>query len=259
MKPIPIEFHIGPLHIHTYGIGLALTFLFATWYLGKRFRDAGEPWRWIARDAVWIILASILGARVVHVVAHLGFYARNPGDIVAIWHGGLSSFGGLLFGLPVGIWFAHRDAPGVPTAKALDLAAPMLMAAWGIGRLLGPQLMVAGGGRRTTAWYGMEYAGSVGRRVPVPIFQSIESFAVFGALLLIERSWPDHPDGVLISLAGALWGMARFFDQFLWLGSPGHVDGVEVTGLVMSAIGWASTAILVVRQRARREQVHPGA
>jgi prolipoprotein diacylglyceryltransferase len=27
VKPIPVSFHIGPLEVHTYGIGLAITFL----------------------------------------------------------------------------------------------------------------------------------------------------------------------------------------------------------------------------------------
>ena len=65
--------------------------------------------------------------------------------------------------------------------------APVLMACWGIGRLLGPQLMVAGGGHPTHQWFGMYYAGQAGKRLPVPIFQAIEDFTIFGILLLVER------------------------------------------------------------------------
>jgi phosphatidylglycerol:prolipoprotein diacylglycerol transferase len=259
VRPIPIEFHVGPFQIHTYGVGLAVTFLFAAWYLGKRFRYASQPWRWVSGAALWIIVASIVGARVVHVLAHRRFYTQHPTEVVAIWHGGLSSFGGLLFGLPLGIWLAHRAVPGLSVARALDLAAPVLMAGWGLGRLLGPQLMIGGGGRRTTAWYGMEYAGTVGRRVPVPVFQAIECLAVFGALLAIERVWPQHPDGILIAMTAALWGLARFFDQFLWLGSPGHVDAVEVAGLTMSVFGLTCVLALVGRELGRRHMVrHTG-
>jgi hypothetical protein len=68
-----------------------------------------------------------------------------------------------------------------------DLMAPVLMACWGMGRLLGPQLMVAGGGHPTHQWFGMYYAGQVGKRLPVPIFQSMEDFTIFGILLLVER------------------------------------------------------------------------
>jgi hypothetical protein len=33
--------------------------------------------------------------------------------------------------------------------------------------------MVAGGGHQTNQWFGMYYAGQTGKRLPVPIFQSI--------------------------------------------------------------------------------------
>lgn len=155
MRPIPIVFHIGPLQIHTYGIGLAVTFVFAGWYLARRFRHAGHPWRWVADASFWVVGAAIVGARVVHVISEWSFYAAHPGQIVAIWNGGLSSFGGLLFGVPTGLVLLRRRCPGVSVVRGLDLAAPVLAASWVLGRLLGPQLMVAGGGRRTTAWYGM--------------------------------------------------------------------------------------------------------
>ena len=119
----------------------------------------------------------MVGARGVHVVANLGGpqgYLQNPGDILAIWHGGLSSFGGLLGGVPTGLYCARRWCPQLRLSVALDLVAPVLVIAWTVGRLLGPQLMYQGGGNQTHAWYGMAYAGQAGKRVPVPIIQAIE-------------------------------------------------------------------------------------
>ena len=63
MRPIPVVFHVGPVQIHTYGIGLAITFLFSVWYLGKRFRDGGAPWRWAPNAAVWIIEGLFLNGQ----------------------------------------------------------------------------------------------------------------------------------------------------------------------------------------------------
>ena len=248
MRPIPIVFHIGPLPIHAYGIGLAITFAFGAWYLERRFRQAGWPHEWVRDSALWIILAAIVGARLVHVIANRSFYAENPGDIIAIWHGGLSSFGGLLLALPVGLILMRRRCPEVSIAKGLDLVAPVLAAGWALGRLLGPQLMIGGGGRPTTAWYGMTYAGTVGPRVPVPVFQAIESFAVFLAVLLVERWFTDRPDGLLIAVAAATWGLARFGDQFFWLGTPGQLDAVEIAGLALALAGFISIVVLLVHR-----------
>lgn len=263
MKPIPIVFHIGPLQIHTYGIGLAITFLFSIWYMARRFRNAGQPWEWLYRDGIWIVFFALLGSRTVHVLANFSYYRANPGEIPLVWHGGLASFGGLLFGVPFGVWRAHRNCPNLKLLPALDLAAPVLVAGWAIGRLLGPQLMIAGGGHQTTAWYGMEYAGQVGKRVPVPIFQSIECWVILAILLVVERRFRERPPGSLIALAAATWGISRFVDEWFWLGVPGHFDAVEGAGLALSAAAWIWLAFLVRRWRRRppaeeADPVEPG-
>ena len=98
MKPIPVAFHIGPLQVHTYGIGLALTFWFGFAYFERRLRHNGYRTDWFVPVFLWIILAAVVGARAMHVLSNLSYYTHNPGDILAIWHGGLSSFGGLLCG-----------------------------------------------------------------------------------------------------------------------------------------------------------------
>jgi len=168
MKPIPVAFHIGPLEVHTYGIGLALTFWFAYVYFERRLKQRGFRVDWLPSVFIWIIITAVVGARALHVLSNLSFYRANPGDIFAIWHGGLSSFGGLLLAVPTALVLTHRRCPELGMLRGLDIVAPVLMAAWAMGRLLGPQLMVAGGGHPTTQWFGMYYAGQAGRRLPVP-------------------------------------------------------------------------------------------
>ncbi len=205
MRPIPVAFHIWFVEIHTYGIGLALTFWFGLRYTERRLRNAGYAWQWVTGMFLWVIVAAIVGARALHVLSNLSYYSSHPGQVFAIWQGGLSSFGGLLFAVPVAIVSQRRRCPELSTLRFADLMAPVLMASWGIGRLLGPQLMVAGGGHPTHQWFGMYYAGQVGKRLPVPIFQAMEDFAIFGALLLVER-WlrrqaPSDADGASAVLA----------------------------------------------------------
>jgi hypothetical protein len=136
------------------------------------------------------------------------------------------------------------------------------MACWGIGRLLGPQLMVAGGGHPTSQWFGMYYAGQPGKRLPVPIFQSIEDFTIFGILLLVER-WLRRsapvaatgedgapgatllpPSGIVLGVGMVLWGVERFLDEHLWLGEDGHLGSllVQWAGIALAVAG----AVLLV-------------
>jgi phosphatidylglycerol---prolipoprotein diacylglyceryl transferase len=250
VKPIPVSFHIGPLVIHTYGIGLAITFWFAYRYFERRLRARGYTTEWVTGVFVWVVVASVVGARAMHVVANLSYYSANPGQILDVWHGGLSSFGGLLFGIPTGLLLARHRYPQLRLVTALDVVAPVLVAAWGVGRLLGPQLMVAGGGAPTHAWYGMYYAGEVGRRVPVPIIQAVDCFAIYAVLLLLERHVARRPTGFVLSAAMGLWGLARFFEEHFFLGTAAQVGStqsesgvgpvlVQVAGLAMFAGGLA--------------------
>jgi phosphatidylglycerol:prolipoprotein diacylglycerol transferase len=265
MRPIPVAFHIWFLEVHTYGIGLALTFWFGLRYTERRVRNAGYPWQWVTGMFLWVIVAAIVGARTFHVIANFGFYSHNLGQIPAIWQGGLSSFGGIIFAVPTGIIVARRRCPQLPSLRLGDLMAPVLMASWAIGRLLGPQLMRAGGGHPTTAWFGMYYADQVGKRLPVPIFQAAEDATIFVILLLVER-WLRSiapasfapvdgvaapaallpPAGIVLGVGMMLWGIERFLDEYLWLGQPGHV-GSMLTQLAGVALSLAGVALLASR------------
>jgi len=249
VRPIPVVFHLGPLQVHTYGIGLALTFWFGYRYFARRLRAHGYPDAWLGATFVWIVAAAIVGARVVHVLANLGYYEHQPAQVLAIWNGGLSSFGGLALAVPVGLVSARRRCPQLRAAVAADLVAPVLIAAWALGRLLGPQLMVAGGGKPTSAWFGMYYAGEVGRRLPVPIFQALECTAVYLVALFLERRLATRPVGLVTAATVGLWGLSRFFDEFLWLPYDNGTDAVEIGSLVLFAAGAVVAGWLVWRAR----------
>jgi phosphatidylglycerol:prolipoprotein diacylglycerol transferase len=264
MRPIPVAFHIWFLEVHTYGIGLALTFWFGLRYTERRLRNAGYPWQWVTGMFVWVIVAAIVGARALHVLSNLSYYTSHPAQVVAIWQGGLSSFGGLLFAVPVAVISARRRCPQLPTMRFADLMAPVLMACWGIGRLLGPQLMVAGGGHPTHQWFGMYYAGQRGPRLPVPIFQALEDFSVYLILIAIERRldrWPDgthrtgYPSGIVLGTAMVLWGIERSLDEHLWLGEDGRIgsDLVQLAGVILVVGG----TIVLLRTRGRWKQWLP--
>jgi phosphatidylglycerol:prolipoprotein diacylglycerol transferase len=260
MRPIPVAFHIWFLEVHTYGIGLALTFWFGLRFTERRLRSRDYPWQWVTGMFLWVIVSAIVGARALHVLSHLSFYTAHPSQVFAIWQGGLSSFGGLILAVPVAIVIKRRRCPELPTLRFADLMAPVLMACWGMGRLLGPQLMVNGGGHPTSQWFGMYYAGSNPDQkvLPVPIFQALEDFAIFGILLLVERwirstaprmasdrsvvppgSAPPPPAGIVLGVGMVLWGVERFLDEHLWLGEDGHLGSllVQAAGISLAVGG----------------------
>jgi phosphatidylglycerol:prolipoprotein diacylglycerol transferase len=261
VKPVPVAFHLGPLEVHTYGIGLAITFYVAYRYFERRLANRGYPTDWVSTMFLWVIGAAIVGARVMHVLSNEGYYAQHPGQIPAIWQGGLSSFGGLLLAVPAALIVAHRRCPQLGVLRGLDVVAPVLMAAWAMGRLLGPQLMVAGGGHVTHQWFGMEYAGQVGRRVPVPIVQAMEDALVYVVLILVERRldrWPSgspragYPAGALTAIMMVLWGIERATDEHLLLGDSSNLGStlVQYAGTALVIGGLVLGVVTLRRWRA---------
>lgn len=260
MKPIPVVFHLGPLQLHTYGMGLAITFWFAYRYLSRRLKAHGWDASWVPSVTVWVVVAALIGARVVHVVANWSSqYANHLAQIPQVWHGGLSSFGGLLFGVPTGFYLARKRGPAITRSRMADLVAPVLLASWAIGRLLGPQLMIRGGGHPTTAWYGMYYAGEVGKRLPVPLFQSAMTFGMLLVAWQVEKYVERRggPRGLVAASSVSIWGAGRLIEEHFWLARPGHAGdiAVEVTGVVLALIGAAISIHLLAR--GRREPAPP--
>ena len=261
MRPVPVAFHLGPLVVHTYGIGLAVTFWFAYRYLERRLRTRGYRTDWVLALFIWVVVAAVVGARAMHVLANLSYYRADPMQVFAVWQGGLSSWGGLLLAVPTGWLVVHRRCPELRLGAAMDLAAPVLAAAWAMGRLLGPQLMYAGGGHATHQWFGMYYAGQAGKRLPVPIFQGAEDFAIFCVLILIERrierlvasrapaSAVGRPAGAVVGTGMVLWGIERVLDEKLWLAYPGQLGDVLVEA---AGVGLAIAGIVVLAVARRR-------
>jgi phosphatidylglycerol:prolipoprotein diacylglycerol transferase len=76
---------------------MALGFLvggYLTWHWAPKHEVPREK---IEVLLVWIVIGTILGARIYFVVQNdFGSYVREPWHILAVWEGGLAFFGGLL-------------------------------------------------------------------------------------------------------------------------------------------------------------------
>ena len=106
---VPTALHVGPFTLYLYGIGLGIAAYVTYGYIARRLRHHGldiTPW---PRIAAWTIVSGVVGARIAHVATNWTFYHHAPAQIVAIWHGGLSSFGGIAGALPIGLFLARRQ------------------------------------------------------------------------------------------------------------------------------------------------------
>ena len=84
--------------------------------------------------AIWVIIGGIIGARLVHVVDNWAdVYSRDPGQMLAIWSGGIGLWGGVLGGFVGGA--ASAAIMKQPVGAIADLAAPAALIGQTIGRL----------------------------------------------------------------------------------------------------------------------------
>ena len=95
----PILVHIGPLAIRWYGFLIALAVLIgALWALRLAERRGLDPDK-VLDSAVWLVLAGIIGARLVYVVTSPSAFfgpGGHPLDAFKVWQGGISIHGGIL-------------------------------------------------------------------------------------------------------------------------------------------------------------------
>jgi hypothetical protein len=99
--------------------------------------------------------------------------------------------------------------------------------------------MVDGGGHLTNQWFGVHYAGEVGKRVPVPLLQGAEDALLWLALLGVERTRLKSTVGVITALGMIVWGLVRALDERLLLGQESHSGsiGVQLAGLALALAG----------------------
>jgi prolipoprotein diacylglyceryltransferase len=235
----PTSFHVGPLLFHTYGFGLAIAAYVAYVYSRHRLREKGIALELFARFTFWIIVSGLIGARAANIATNWSYYDGHPGRWIAVWQGGLASFGGNALAVLVGVILQRRWWPDTKLALFTDALVPALIAGWALGRFLGPQFMVDGGGHLTHQWFGLHYHGQVGKRVPVPLIQGCEDGLLWLVLITLERTRLKNVTGFITALGMIVWGIVRSTDERLLLGQESHSGsvGVQLAGLALAVAG----------------------
>ena len=127
----PSYFTILGKDIYFYGVIVAAAFIFGIIYCYRNAKKVNLTEDDFSDIFIWMIPMSIIGARLYFVAFNLKYYIAHPGEIVAVWNGGLAIYGGIILAILV-IFIICRKKK-ISFLSALDL----LFAACIIGQCIG--------------------------------------------------------------------------------------------------------------------------
>ncbi|HKJ32823.1 MAG TPA: prolipoprotein diacylglyceryl transferase [Balneolaceae bacterium] len=210
----PMIHHIGPITVRWYGMMWALAFIVGYFLGTKMYRDAGKPQEELESLLTYIIIATVIGARLGHVLFYEPtYYFNHPSEIIKIWHGGLASHGAAI-GMIIAIWLYCRKFG----YKFL----------WVTDRVMVP-VAIGGSFVRIGNFFNSEIIGHVTHvpwaiiferrdmlpRHPSQLYESIWYFSLFVILWFIYKKYKNKPpEGFLFGFAMIYMFIGRFMIEF---------------------------------------------
>lgn len=213
----PVLFRIGPIQIRWYGLMYALSFVLSYFIISrqKRASHLGFHGERLQEFLFYSFIGLLVGARLGYVIFYqypnFTDFLRNPLEIIAVWHGGMSFHGGLAGCVLAGIFFCRsRKLPFWEVADLVIVAAPVGLFLGRVGNFINGELY----GRITDVPWAMIFPGAGPMpRHPSQLYEAgLEGIVLF----LILWNLKDRPmfPGALICVFLLGYGSFRFFVEF---------------------------------------------
>lgn len=204
------SFALGPITIQVWGLMVALGILVGAWLGAREAKKRGLDPNVVWDAAAWIVVGAMVMARLFHVVFYdPATYLADPAQIVAVWKGGMSMFGGFVGAAIVGLGYLKLKKFDVfAYADAMVSGLPLGI---GIGRI-GCFLIHDHPGTLTHFVLGVKYPdGSV--RHDLGLYESIYGFALAIVFYAMSRKRVRPATYSVVFLA--TYGIFRFLTDFL--------------------------------------------
>jgi len=116
----PEIFSLGPIHVRYYGLFFAIGFMLGYYIIERMFKAEGHKQEWLDKLFMYVVIATIVGARLGHVFFYgWDYYSQHPEDIIKIWEGGLASHGGSL-GIIIALYYYSKKVTKKSVLWILD-------------------------------------------------------------------------------------------------------------------------------------------
>ena len=183
----PDLFSIGP--IHTFGIFVAASFLLGILMTVELGKSEGISPPQVIDISLVIIVSSLIGARLAHVIFNTSYYGSHPVEALKIWDGGLVFSGGVFLAIIATAFYVRKH--NITIWRAGDLWAPAVAFGQGIG-WIGCFFVGCGYGKMTYLPWAVVFKDPRSLSPvlvplhPTQLYASLSGFFIFLIVLLIR-------------------------------------------------------------------------
>ncbi|WP_394235846.1 prolipoprotein diacylglyceryl transferase [Niallia oryzisoli] len=232
-----IAIELGPFTIYWYGIIIGMGILVGWLLATKESKKLGLPQDIISDMLLWAIPISIISARTYYVIFEWDYYSQYPGEIIAIWEGGIAIHGALIGATLTAVIFAKRR--GISFWKLADIVAPSIILGQAIGRW---------GNFMNQEAHGTEVTRSFLENLNLPkfiinemyidgayyhptfLYESLWNIAGFVILIILRKFQPKR--GELFLLYVIWYSIGRFFVEGLRTDSLMLTDSLRIAQVI---------------------------
>ncbi|MFC1612306.1 prolipoprotein diacylglyceryl transferase [Patescibacteria group bacterium] len=225
---------LGPIKLYTWGFFVSLGFIIAIAVLIKKYPKEKEHF---VNLLLYILIGAVIGARVVHSIFYTPELSTGLKNILKIWDGGMSSFGGFLGGF-IATWiYSHYKGLNLyKLAQKLAFVLPLGLAIGRIGCFLlndHPGIKIASNP--------LSLAYPDGSRFDLGFLLLLFNLLIFLYFLVSRKK------GLFLEKFLLIYGIGRFILDFLRIGEP------QYAGLIPSQYGSillvALSVYLIIKKR----------
>ncbi len=238
-----ILFQFGKITVTWYGTLLALGFIAALWTAGRRAVLVGISPERVADVGPWLIIGTVIGARLVYVLSYPQAFEGKPfWHVFAVWQGGLVFYGGLFGASGACILFCKLNK--IALWRFADVLAPSVALGHAIGRI-GCLMNGCCFGRACELPWAIKFPA--GHETyphavhPTQIYESLLNFALYLALAWFFRKRRKF-DGQIFALYLMGYAVVRSSVEMF----RGDYPKDYYVGGWMTPAHWVSVAILAV-------------
>lgn len=253
----PVLFNIAGWPVYSYGVLLAAAYLAGLQMAVIRARRAGLDAAKVMDFGIYLIIAALVGAKLMLVVVDFSYFRQNPRELLSLARAGGVFYGGLIAAVAVGLLLVRKYKLEIWATG--DLMAPGIALGHVIGRI-GCLLAGCCYGRPTLVPWAITFtdpaaAVNVGTPLAIPLhptqlYDAGAELLILGFLLITERKGHKFAGRTFFSYL-TLYGISRFIIEFYRGDDRGMLFNVLSTSQVVSAAIIPISLFMLWRLRAR--------